>query len=175
MKILYKFLRLKIFEKLLVITTLILGITLTINSAFFIWAYNFSSILFLFMMPMTILISEFIIGLTLVFSGYYLIVNRMKSILLYKISGILIILYSINHSILTQIDNSVWHGDYKNPYFILPFGVLIILISFIPKYRSLDKKYKIINSEMVKICIGVALYLIIDILFYSWNYLDKTL
>ena len=173
-KILNTFLKLNIIEKLLSIISLLFGLILTIESAYFIWAYNFSSILFFMMIPMTILVSELIIGLFLTFSGYYMIVNLRKSVLFYKMAGVLMILYPLNHFILDRL-GYIWLDNYYIPYVILPFGLFLYILMYRKKNTDLDKTQKSLRLEIIKIVIGLVIFIMIDAFFCSWNYLDRIL
>lgn len=165
-KLFNDFLKLKILEKILSITSLFFGLILTLNSAYYIWAYNFTGILFLFMLPVTILVSELIIGLFLTFSGYCLITSRRISVLLYKMTGILMILYPINQFILDKLD-SLPFDNYLIPYLFLPFGLFLYALMHSKKYKEFDKKHKRLKSEIIKIVIGLEIFILIDVIFYS--------
>jgi len=173
-KILNAFLKLNFSEKLLSIISLLFGLKLTISSAYYIWAYNFSSILFLFMIPMTILVSELLIGLFMTLSGYYMIVNGEKSVFFYKMAGILMILYPLNHFILDKLD-FIWLDNYFIPYLILPFGLFIYILMFRKTNTNIDKKQESFRLELVKIVLGLVIFILIDVIFCSWNYLDRIL
>lgn len=154
--------------------SILVGITLIYNSAYFIYAYHFTSILFYLMLPMTTLISELIIGLFLTFSGFYLITNNRKQTFFNKLTGILIIFYTLNEISLYTLRYG-WSYEYLRYLFFLPFGLFLYLFIRQKKYTILEESYHLLRSDKVKIVAGLTFFLVIDILLYSWNYTDRIL
>jgi hypothetical protein len=161
------FTRLSKMDKLLSLFSFVYGFFLIIDSAYFIWAYNFSSILFFIMIPMIILISELVIGLFLTISGFLLINDKESFIILYEMTGILMILSSVNHFCLFKFEYFI------GPYVTLPFGFFLCALMNRKKSKYIVERKK--GFGIVKIIIGIIIFIMIDFIFYSWDYLDRVL
>jgi len=154
--------------------SILVGVTLIYNLAYLIYAYHFTSILFYLMLPMTTLISELIIGLFLTFSGFYLLTNNRKLTLFNKLTGLLIVIYSLNQILLAQLRYE-WNYDSLIYAIVLPVGVFLYLFMRQKKYTILEVSYHRLVSDKIKLTIGLSVFLMIDILFYSWDYTDRFL
>ncbi|WP_066631346.1 hypothetical protein [Labilibacter marinus] len=154
--------------------SIIIGIKLLLESAWYIYAYNFSSILFLVMTPMISLIYQFIMGILLISSGYYLFKHDRRSVLLYKLTGTLIMLYPANQYLLTRYE-VLWTDQNLYLFLIAPLGLFLYFFILQKKYRFPEKNINILKLEKVSILIGISIVLLINILFHSWNYLDRVL
>lgn len=158
-KIFIRYHELKIFDKILSVLSLFFGGGLTIDSAYLIWAYNFTGGLFLFMFPMTILITEFIIGLVLTFAGVYTFVNSRTSVKLYNQVGVLMILYPLNNFIM-----DVCMSGYYVPIIMLPIGLFLYMLIIIDNKES-NKKQIFLIYDLFRILIGIGIFILIDVLF----------
>jgi hypothetical protein len=157
-------------EIILSLFSIIAGIILTYLSAYLIYAYHFSSILFLFMVPMTELISELVIGLFLASSGFYLLSQHRKQTVFYKLTGILIMLYPFNLNLL-ELLSQYWSTNSMRIFVVFPLGLFFYLFFRKRKYRMNEENYKIMKSDKIKLTFVFLTYILIDALFYNWNYL----
>ncbi len=154
--------------------SILAGITLIYDSCYLIYAYHFTSILFLFMLPMTTLISELVIGLFLSFSGFYFLTNNRILTSFNKLTGILIVLFSLNQILLNQLRYE-WTYESLMYFIVLPFGVFLYLFMKQKKYAIHEENYPRLRPDRIKIIIGLSIYLMIDVFFYSWDYMDRIL
>ncbi|MBK7212433.1 MAG: hypothetical protein IPH88_03845 [Bacteroidales bacterium] len=153
---------------LLVVT----GLLLMYNSIYFIYAYNYSSILFLFMVPMTTLVSELIISLFLVYSGYHLITNNQEQTIFIKITSIIIMIYPVNRIFIDLLRHHKI-TDSLNIILVLPLGLLLYLYISQRKFVEKEGHSSLIKKDNLKVLIGFCLFITIDLLFYSWNYMTR--
>lgn len=148
-----------IIEYIIAIISFVSGILLIYFSTYFIYAYNFTSMLWLIMESMVILVSKLIIGILLVIST--ILIRKRKGPLLYRLSGMLITLYPININL-----PDLW--DRNNLFDILiisPIGLLLYLFFNQKRYKQHNK---LRNKSLLSI--SLLIYLIVDIIFYHWNY-----
>lgn len=157
-------------EIILSFFSIIAGIILTFHSAYLIYAYHFSSILFLFMVPMTVLISELVIGLFLASSGFYLLSNHRNQTIFYKLTGILIMLYPLNLNLLEFL-RQYWSTNSLKIFIVFPLGLFLYLFMWQRKYRMSEENYKTMKRDKIKLTFVLLTYILIDALFYNWNYL----
>lgn len=165
---------LTIIEKLISILSLVIGLILSYESIYLIYAYNFSSILFLFMIPMTSLISNLIIGLFLIYSSLNLISSNKRTTFFYKLTGILIMLHPINLNLLDYFKND-WTIRSLFILILIPFGSILYIVFNQKKYKSSEQTLTMFRYDIVKVTIGLFTFLLIDLFFWGWNYLDRIL
>ena len=150
--------------------SIIAGIILTYHSAYLIYAYHFTRILFLIMVPMTELISELVIGLFLAYSGFYLLSNHRKQTIFYKLTGILIMLYPFNQNLIDLLRH-YWSTYSLMIFIVFPLGLFLYLFMRQQKYRLKEENYKTMKSDKIKLAFVLLTFILIDALFYNWNYL----
>ncbi len=162
----------KIFKKEINVLELLISILLLLIGGFmiywaiyFIYAYHFTSALWLYMQPMTTLVVELILGIFLIASAYALFTNRNIRGSLYRFSGILIMLCSINLMILEILD-SYWHIQKLLYLALFPIGLFLYLFFNQKKYIDNIKNHNVV----VLLGVGVGIYFLIDIIFYNWTY-----
>ncbi len=157
-------------EIILSLFSIIAGIILTYHSAYLIYAYHFSSLLFLFMVPMTELITELVIGLFLTSSGFYLLSNHRKQTTFYKLTGILIMVYPFNQNLINLLRH-YWSTYSLIIFIVFPLGLFLYLFTRKRKYRMNEVNYKAMKMDKIKLMFVLLTYILIDALFYNWNYL----
>jgi len=123
---------------------------------------------------MTTLISELVIGLFLAFSGFYFLTNSRILTSFNKLTGILLILFSLNQILLNQLRHE-WTYESLMYLIVLPFGVFLYLFMKQKKYAIHEEYYPRLRPDRIKIIIGLSIYLMIDVLFYSWDYMERIL
>jgi hypothetical protein len=169
--LLFKLIRTRdVAETILSLFSILTGIILTYHSAYLIYAYHFTSILFLFMVPMTELISELAIGLFLTSSGFYLLSNHRKQTIFYKLTGILIMVYPFNQNLIDFLRHH-WSTYSLIIFIVFPIGLFLFLFMLKRKYRMNEENYKTIKMDKIKLMFVLLTYILIDALFYNWNYL----
>jgi hypothetical protein len=159
-----------IIEIILSFLSIVAGIILTYHSAYLIYAYHFSSKLFLFMVPMTELISELVIGLFLTFSGSYMLLNHRNKTVFYKLTGMLIMLLPFNLNLLDLL-RQIWWTNSLWTFVISPLGLFLYLFMRQRQYRISEDNYKTLKNDKIKLTFVFLTYILIDVLFYNWNYL----
>ena len=157
-------------EIIISLLSVFIGIILIYQSIYFIYAYNSGTVLFLFMSPMTNLISELMIGLFLTFSGFYLMTNNKKQTFFYKFTGILIMIFPLNEFLLLLIGNKVFAESLL--LFIFFCGLFLYIFIRQKKYTIHEENCHYLKQDIVKTVIAIAAFLLIDVSFYSWNYFD---
>lgn len=160
-------------EKIIGILSLIAGIILTYDSIYLIYAYHFTGILFMFMTPITTLVVNLMIGIFLISSSLFSLKNNKKSSLIYKFSGIFLIIYPFNINFIDFIKND-WFDSSLYIFIIIPFGLLLLLYYNRNKFKE-NEKVNIFNRlDKLKYIICFLLYVFIDIIFINWSYhLDR--
>lgn len=174
LRLIKSFKNLTIIEKLISISSLFVGSIMCYNSVYLIYAYNFTGILFMFMTPMTSLVSNLIIGLLLICSGLNLISNNNKTTFYYKLTGILIMLFPINLNILDYL-NGYWTTSSLLFLILIPIGIILYVVFDQKKYKSSEQPLNIFHLDTMKFTIGILAFLLIDIFLNNWNSLDRTL
>jgi len=172
MTILEKISRLSNSEKIIGFISLIIGLLLTYDSIYLIYAYHFTGILFMFITPMNTLVVNLIIGLLLIISSLYLLKNIVKSRLCYQLSGIIIIIYPFNENLIDIIRND-WYVNSLFIFISIPFGLLLLFYNRNKVKEQVNKKIQIHRLIIIKFLICFALYTIVDVLFMNWTYLDR--
>jgi hypothetical protein len=157
-------------EIIIGVLSIIAGVLLTSQTVYLLYAYHFSSILFLFKVPMTELISELVIGLFLAFSGFYLLSNHRKQTIFYKLTGILIMLYPFNLNLLEFL-RQYWSTYSLMIFIVFPLGLFLYLFMRQQKYRLKEENYKTMKNDKIKLAFVLLTFTMIDALFYNWNYL----
>ena len=157
-------------EIIIGVLSIIAGVLLTSQAVYLLYAYHFSSILFLFMVPMTELISELAIGLFLTSSGFYLLSNHRKQTIFYKLTGILIMLYPFNLNLL-ELLRQYWSTNSLRIFIVFPLGLFLYLFMRQQKYRMNEENFITMKSDKIKLAIVLLTFILIDALFYNWNYL----
>lgn len=168
------FRRLSFLESLISICSILVGLYLLYFSIYHIIAYHFSSILFFIMLPMTSLISDLMLGILILYSGYGFIRQRMNSINCYKFSGIFIMLYAFNMNILDFLKND-WTINSLNDFWVFPFGLFLLMFFRQKKYNPLVLNSTFFRLESTKFAICLTLFILIDTCFFNWNYLNRIL
>lgn len=146
------------------------GVLLTVQTVYLLYAYHFSSILFVFMVPMIELISELVIGLFLASSGFYLLSNHREQTKFFKITGILIMLYPFNLNLL-ELLRHYWSTNSLRIFIVFPLGLFLYLFMRKRKYTMNEENYKAMRMDKIKLAFVLLIYSMIDALFYNWNYL----
>jgi hypothetical protein len=157
-------------EIIIGVLSIIAGVLLTSQTVYLLYAYHFSSILFFFMVPMTELISELAIGLFLTFSGFYLLSNHRKQTIFYKLTGILIMIYPLNQNLL-ELLRHYWSTNSLRIFIVFPLGLFLYLFMRKREYRMNEENYKTMKMDKIKLAFVLLTYILIDALFYNWNYL----
>lgn len=168
------FKNLTIIEKFISISSLFIGSIMCFDSVSMIYAYNFTGNLYMFMTPMSSLVSNLIIGLLLVYSSLNLISNNKKTTFFYKLTGILIMLYPINLNILDYL-NGYWTSKSLFFMILIPIGTILYVVFNQKKHKTSEQPLNIFNLDTMKFTIGILAFLLIDIFLNNWNYLDRTL
>ena len=148
--------------------SILVGIFIIYQSIYLIYSYHFRKVLFLFMYPMTNLVSELVIGLFLTFSGFFLITDNKKQTFFYKFTGILMMIFPLNEILLTNMS----FLELLQLLIIFIFGLFLYLFMRQKKYAIHEEDCRYLRLDVVKLIIGVAIFLLIDVSFYSWNYFD---
>ena len=156
-------------EIIISILSLIVGVFLTYDSIHFIYSYNFSSVLYCYMHPMTTLVSELFIGMLLTTSGLSFLIKKFNTTYLYKLSGIAIALYSINLNLLDLLED-YWSIQSGINFILIPIGVFIYLFFNQKRYIIHKISRSIASSDIIKTGIATIIFLIIDLSFYNWTY-----
>jgi uncharacterized membrane protein len=149
--------------------SIVTGIILICNSSYLIYVYHFSSKLFLLMVPMTELISVLVIGMFLIFSGSYLLLNHLNKTVFLKLTGLLIMLLPLNINLLDLIKQISWTNSLWT-FIIFPFGLFLYLFIGQKKYGISEDNYKTLKSDKIKLTFIILTYILIDVLFYNWHY-----
>lgn len=152
-------------ECVIVILSIISGALLVFTSVYFIYGYHFTSVLWFIMFPMTTLILNFIIGCFLMISAIYIFVDKIRAAFLFRLSGIFIILYSINRNLLGLLNDSwylatLWDG--------VLFGVVGILLFLF--FTQKKHHIKSNNNVIKQFCLIGLICFLIDCIFYNWTY-----
>lgn len=167
-----KFKLLSNIEKVIFTSLLITGSLLTYNSIYLIYAYNFTGILFMFMIPMTTLVNSLTIGLLLIISSFVILKQKSKSGLTYKVAGILIVLYPLNKNLI-EIIKEGWFIESLFSFIFFPIGILIYLLFNRKEYNSYYSYKNLQSIDKYKFIFCLCWIFIIDILFVNWTYLDE--
>ena len=149
--------------------SILFGFILTYVSLDFLYAYHFSSRLFLVMIHMTELVSALVIGLFLSFSGFYLLRNHSRLTVFYKLTGMLIMLYPFNLNFLEYL-KEVWSTFSLMFFMVFPLGLFLFLFMRQSKYTINEGNYRILKLDKSKLTFVLLIYFLIDIIFYNWYY-----
>lgn len=131
--------------------SILLGLILTFEYLSLLYKYNFTNALFFYMEPMTTLISELIIGLMLIFSGYFLLTCNNKLTLFYKLTGILIFFNFFNQILLDKIKFDGIPISFINSLVVSIIGLFLFLFFNRKKYKIFEEKYTYLKSDGMKI------------------------
>lgn len=157
-----------VLEIVISLLSILAGVFVIYQSIYLVYAYHFGKALFLIMYPMTNLISELIIGLFLTFSGFFLLTNNKKQTFFYKLTGVLLMIFPLNEILLENMSSL----DLMKLFVIFTFGLLLYLFMGQKKYRIHEENCHYLRYDVAKIFIALAIFLLIDVSFYSWNYFD---
>lgn len=156
--------KLSAIEIIICILSLLCGGFLIYWSVYFIYAYHFMGILWMFMQPMINLVSELFLGMSLSASAVTLFFNRQKGALLYRFSGFSVIVYAIKQAITKWVEFDLSIDLLAYPAIILA-GTFLLLFFNRKRYLFYSKTYNILLFV-----ITVIIFVLINVVFYNWSY-----
>lgn len=152
----------------------LIGGFLVYDTIYLIYAYHFTGMLFLFMLPMTTLISQLVIGLVFIWSGVNSILDGRLQFNLRKVAGIMLVFYPINQVLLELLS---FGKSYKYIFGFVWFalGILIYSLAAKTENKKFNKKNHFLRTDWKLMFLVIFIYILIDLIFYNWNFLDRVL
>ena len=152
----------RVMELVVVIVSMIVGISLICKSIYFIYGYHFTSALWFFMYPMTTLVTNLVVGCLLVISAGFSFANKTKGGCLFRQTGIFVIVYSININLLVFFNDSWYLSTLYDSIVCFLLGIVLYLF-------FAQKKYAVENKIIKKLVLSVIVFLLIDFAFNNWE------
>ncbi|MCY1635601.1 hypothetical protein [Marinifilum sp. D737] len=139
-----------------------------------IYAYHFTGMLFYIMFPMTTLVSQLILGLFFLRAGVNSIMDGKKQFYLKKITGLMLLFYPINIVLLELFRSGKTYG-YLLYFALIPLGLLIYGLAQKAENYKREKENQFVIADWKMVFGVIFIYLLIDLIFYKWSYLDRIL
>lgn len=152
----------------------LVGVFLVYDAIYLLYAYHFTGMLFLFMLPMTTLISQLVIGLVFIWSGVNSILDGKLQFKIRKVAGIMLVFYPINQVLLDLLSFGK-SNKYIFGFVWFALGVLIYRITVRTDNKKLNKESHFLRTDWKLMFLGIFIYILIDLIFYNWNFLDRVL
>ncbi|WP_321295876.1 hypothetical protein [Marinifilum fragile] len=152
----------------------LVGVFLVYDAIYLIYAYHFTGMLFLFMLPMTTLVSQLVIGLVFIWSGVNSILDGKLQFKIRKVAGIMLVFYPINQVLLDLLSFGQ-SNKYIFGFVWFALGVLIYRITVRTENKKLNKESHFLRTDWKLMFLGIFIYILIDLIFYNWNFLDRVL
>ena len=154
-----------ILDKVIGLISIIAGLFLVYNSSELFYSYNFTNILYCYMVPMRTLVTFFLFGLTSISAGFLLLKKNSLSLNLYYILAVGLLFFPFNALV-----------DHQDSLFLVVGAGSVILALVILAYfkfrpafdptKTIDRKKTIIVSLIG----GFAITILPTIIFFNHYY-----